>query len=263
MGIAEQFGWLAGASMLLMFVLWLIQRRTGDAGIVDAGWSAGLGAAALFFAWTSGGDPERRLVLAICAGIWSIRLAGYLLVNRILSGPEDGRYQELRSRWGARAQINFLLFFEFQALLVVVFAVPFLVVAWNPSPGLGWTDGIGIAIWLTAMLGEAIADRQLAGFRADPAGRGRTCRRGLWRYSRHPNYFFEWVQWWAYVLLSLGSPWWWVSLAGPALMLLFLFKITGIPATEERALRSRGDDYRRYQQTTSAFFPWFPKENQP
>lgn len=250
--------WFGAAVMMMAF--WLIQRRTGDAGIVDVGWSFGLGLSALFLAATSGGDPERRLVLAVCAGFWAFRLAGYLLVNRILSGPEDGRYQELRAKWGNRAQVNLLIFFQFQAFLVPLFSLPFLVVAWNAAAAWSWTDWTAIAIWLIAVAGEAIADRQLARFRARPESRGRTCREGLWRYSRHPNYFFEWLHWWAWVLLAAGHPWWWIALAGPALMLLFLFKITGIPATEERALRTRGDDYRRYQATTSAFIPWFPKE---
>jgi len=123
------------------------------------------------------------------------------------------------------------------------------------------TDLLAVGVFLVSVAGEAIADRQLAGFRADPANRGKTCRTGLWRYSRHPNYFFEWVHWWSYVLLGLGSPYWLVTILGPALMLVFLFKITGIPATEERALLTRGEDYRNYQRTTSPFFPWFPKED--
>lgn len=260
MGVFEQLVWLAAGSAVLMSALWMIQKRTGDAGIVDAGWSAGLGGAALLYALTSEGDAGRRLLLACCAGLWSFRLAAYLLFNRVLKGPEDGRYQTLRARWGSRAQIHFFLFFQFQALLVVLFSVPFLVVSWNRRPGLDWIDMAGVGVWLAAIAGEWAADRQLAAFRADPGNRGKTCRRGLWRYSRHPNYFFEWIHWGAYVLWAWGSPWWWVALAGPALMLLFLYRITGIPATEARALESRGEDYRRYQQTTSAFFPWFPKE---
>ena len=124
---------------------------------------------------------------------------------------------------------------------------------------LTWQDGLGVAIWAIGVAGEAVADAQLARFRADPGHRGRTCRAGLWRYSRHPNYFFEWLTWWAYVAIAWGAPHGWVALFGPAVMLLFLFKVTGIPYTEAQALRSRGDDYRAYQRTTSAFVPWFPR----
>jgi steroid 5-alpha reductase family enzyme len=116
-----------------------------------------------------------------------------------------------------------------------------------------------VAVAVLALGGEAIADAQLSRFRRDPANRGTVCRTGLWRYSRHPNYFFEWVHWWAYVLIGIAAPWGWLALFGPALMLLFLFKITGIPPTEARALESRGDAYREYQRTTSVFVPWPPR----
>ena len=130
----------------------------------------------------------------------------------------------------------------------------------NKAAGLAWHDYVGLGVWCVAVCGEGLADWQLARFRRRPDSKGRTCREGLWRYSRHPNYFFEWIHWFAYVFLALGSPYVWVALCGPVVMLLFLFKLTGIPYTEKRALASRGEDYRRYQQTTSAFFPWPPKE---
>jgi steroid 5-alpha reductase family enzyme len=117
----------------------------------------------------------------------------------------------------------------------------------------------GIAVWVASIAGESIADRQLARFRADPAHRGRTCRAGLWRYSRHPNYFFEWLHWFTYVALAVGSPLPWLSLAGPIVMYVFLRWVSGIPFTEAQALRTRGEDYRRYQQSTPLLFPWFPR----
>lgn len=112
---------------------------------------------------------------------------------------------------------------------------------------------------MVALAGEALADRQLAAFKADPGSRGRACRAGLWRYSRHPNYFLEWLVWVAYAAFALTSPWGWTSAYAPLLMLFFLLRVTGIPMAEEQALRSRGADYREYQRTTSALFPWFPK----
>ena len=123
-------------------------------------------------------------------------------------------------------------------------------------------DAAGLAVFAVSMVGESIADRQLARFRADAANRGQVCEAGLWRYSRHPNYFFEWLHWWAYVLFGYGSPSWWVTLAGVVLMYLFLTRVTGIPHTERQALASRGDAYRRYQQQTSAFFP-LPRSGAP
>jgi steroid 5-alpha reductase family enzyme len=245
--------------VVVMAALWLLQKRRGDAGIVDVAWSAGLGFAAILYAFTSEGALVRRGLLGLLAGGWSLRLASYLLFDRIFRGEEDGRYQRLRSKWGNKADTYFLVFFQFQALLVPLLSLPLLVVAHNSSPGPTGFDIAGILIFLVAIIGEAIADRQLRRFRSDPGNKGKTCRNGLWRYSRHPNYFFEWFHWWAYVAFGVGSTYAWVTLFGPLIMWVFLFKITGIPATEEQAIASRGDDYRDYQRTTSQFFPWPPK----
>lgn len=249
-------GWAAVA--LLMAVLWLVQLRTKDAGIVDVVWALGVGALSVFFAASADGLPERRFLIGAAASIWALRLAGHLVV-RIVRMPEDGRYQKLRRDWGEREQRNLFWFFQIQAVWSVLFAFPMLIAARNGA-SLGTLDAIGVAVWLAALGGESIADRQLSRFRNDPANRGKVCREGLWRYSRHPNYFFEWVHWWAYVCLGWGAPYGWLTLAGPALMLFFLFKVTGIPPTEANALASRGKAYREYQRTTSVFVPWPPKQ---
>ena len=249
----------------LMFLLWLHAERTKDASIVDLGWTIGIGALGVLHAVRGAGDGNRRAVLGTIAALWALRLGWHLYTDRIRGKPEDGRYQELRANWGGRASRNFCLFFQAQAALAVVLSIPFLVVAANPAPTWGWREFAAIAIAVTAVTGETVADRQLAAFRSDPAHRGVTCRGGLWRYSRHPNYFFEWLHWWAYVPLAVPTTdalAAWPVLLGPILMLFFVLKVTGIPPTEARALRSRGDDYRRYQQETSAFFPWFPRSGE-
>ncbi len=252
--------WVGMALAMLLF--YFVQRHTKNAGVVDFVWAAGVGILAVFYAVVASGSPGRRILLAVLAGTWSLRLAAYLLVNRVLGRLEDGRYEMLRRNWGDKAQTFFFAFFQIQALWAVLFSIPFLPVAYGETP-LGPLDYLAILVWLAAVAGETLADWQLARFRADPTSRGRTCRVGLWRYSRHPNYFFEWIHWFTYVFLGLGSPFWWVALAGPIVMLLFLYKVTGIPYTEKRALESRGDDYRRYQQATSPFIPWFPKREAP
>ncbi|MBK8267621.1 MAG: DUF1295 domain-containing protein [Planctomycetes bacterium] len=245
---------------LTMFVMWRIQQRTRNAGTVDVAWSAGIGILVLYFAiFSSNGFLARRAMVAAMTGSWSIRLALHLW-KRIGREPEDGRYEKIRTEKGIEASRWFFWFYQFQAALVVLFAIPPLIAMRVPFESLNAFDAVALAIWLISVIGEAIADRQLAAFRANPDHRGKTCREGLWRYSRHPNYFFEWLHWFVYVAIAIAAPLGWLTLAGPLLMLFFLFQMTGIPPTEARALVSRGDDYRDYQKTTSVFFPWFPKE---
>jgi len=250
---------LAGCS-IVMLALWLWQWRHRDAGIVDVGWAALLGVLALYYGLFGAENAARGLLVAAMGSVWAFRLAIYLFLNRVYKAKsEDGRYQTMREYFGAWAQPVFFLFFQIQASWAVLFSLPFLAVALTPGP-LGLFDAVGVAIWLIAVGGESVADAQLARWRANPANKGKTCRAGLWRYSRHPNYFFEWVHWFAYVVIAVGTGLWWMTLLGPVLMFLFLFYVTGIPHTERQALKTRGDDYRRYQEETSMFFPWFPKK---
>jgi steroid 5-alpha reductase family enzyme len=250
-------GWLIVA--LVMLVLWLIQRRTRNAGIVDVGWASGIGVLGVLFAVTADGWLNRRILVGVLVGAWSARLAIYLLLDRVAGRPEEGRYRTLRQKWAAAADRNLFVFFQAQALLDVLFALPILIVAHHRAPQwTGW-DMAGVLIWIVAVGNTVLADHQLARFRRRPENRGKTCRDGWWQYSRHPNYFFEWLHWWSYVALAVGAGYWWVTLLAPAVMLFFLFKVTGIPPTEAQALASRGEEYREYQRTTSVFIPWFPK----
>lgn len=246
----------------VMVGTWLVARASANAGIVDVVWSACMGLLAVLYALLGEGEAVRRLLLALVAVSWSARLTVYLY-RRVVGQEEDGRYQAMRAAMGERAQLGFFLFFQAQAVIAVLLSVPFAVVATTQAPiATGWL-ALAVLVWLVALGGESLADRQLDRFRRDPANRGRTCRAGLWRWSRHPNYFFEWLHWFAYVALSAAGPWWWSLVFGPALMLALLYRLTGIPYTEMQALKSRGEDYRHYQRTTSAFFPWFPKEHGP
>ena len=250
--------WLLAAAMMTLGWLW--QRARANAGIVDVLWAAGVGGSAVLLAALGNGAPLTRLLLAVLGGVWGIRLAVHRW-RRVRGEPEDGRYQNLRDHWSGD-QLKFFAFFQFQALLIVLFALPFLAVAQNPVAAAAWLVASG-AIWLLSVLGESIADAHLARFRANPANQGHTCRDGLWRYSRHPNYFFEWIHWFAYVCLAIGSPIGWLAWSGPIVMVVFLRWVSGIPYTEKQALRSRGDDYREYQRSTSMLIPWFPKRPHP
>lgn len=249
------------ATSVLMTLGWLWQWYRRNATIVDAIWSTCMGASAIFYAVVGSGPTSLRIVVAILGGLWGGRLALHL-VKRTFSEDEDGRYQYLRKHWNG-SQARFFGFFMLQAVITALFSLPFMAVAWNVDGPPGWAWMVAGIIWLVSVGGEALADRQLARFRGRSENRGKTCREGLWHYSRHPNYFFEWTHWFAYLFLALGSHLFWLSLVGPVLMLLTLYRVSGIPFTEEQALRSRGDDYRAYQRTTSAFVPWFPKKDAP
>ncbi|MBI5085687.1 MAG: DUF1295 domain-containing protein [Acidobacteria bacterium] len=243
-----------------MLLLWVLHLPLKNAAIVDAGWAGGLALLAVIYAVVGGGYPPRALLVASMALLWGLRLALYLLMTRVIGHPEEGRYVQLRREWGGNLPMKFLLFFQFQALLCILLGTPFLLAALNARPALSVLEYAAAGLWLAAFIGELVADHQLAAFKANPANRGRTCRSGLWSYSRHPNYFFEWLIWVSFALFALGSPYGYLALVSPLLILFFIFRVTGIPATEAQALRTRGDDYRQYQQTTSAFVPWFPRK---
>ena len=249
--------WAAAA--LLLGVLYLIQRRTRDATAVDAGWAGSLVLIAVLVAVLGPGELEHRLLILVLAGLENLRIA--LLVRNRLGRGEDTRYQELRRRWRERGreQLTFAIFYQAQALVAAVLALPFVLIAFNPDSGLALIEWAGAVLWLVAAPLEAISDRQLARFKADPANRGRTMRYGLWRYSRHPNYFFQWLTWVAYALIALAAPWGWLGLIAPAFILYLILFVTGVKPSEEQALKSRGEDFRRYQRETSVFVPWFPR----
>jgi steroid 5-alpha reductase family enzyme len=252
---------LLGATILSLMQagLWVLQVRTRNAGWVDVGWALGLAIMAILAATLGSAPVERRVLVALLGGLHGLRL-GLHLWHRVATDPqEDGRYQAIRAAWKTGVNLKFFAFFQGQALLDVLLGMPFLLAAWNPRAGLHPLEWAAAAVWLVAWIGETVADRQLRRFKAQAGHGGLTCRAGLWRYSRHPNYFFEWLVWVSYLLLAWSAPWGWTAILCPALMLYFLLQVTGIPYTEAQSLRSRPEDYARYQRETSAFIPWFPK----
>lgn len=251
-----------GISLIVMFAVWLVSVRLNNAGIVDIAWSGLFALLAAVYALLGAGDSIRKWVAAGMVIFWSVRLATHL-GRRVLShlDTEDSRYAELREKWGEAANRKMLGFFLFQGLTNVALSVPVLLVALDDTAGLDPLHYTGLAVWLVAIIGESVADAQLNRFKKesdDPKG---VMRSGLWRYSRHPNYFFEWLNWCGIALFALPSPLGWIALYCPLLMFWFLYKVTGIPATERASVRKRGEAYREYQRTTSAFFPWFPKDS--
>lgn len=252
----------------IMFGLWWLGVRNHNFSYVDIGWSGNFAVLAALYAWLAPGDLQRRVIIAAMFTAHGLRL-GWHLSTRIIGAPEEGRYQQLRKEWGgqgtsARAlNLKFLGFFEFQALLNAFLTLPLLIACFNGTPRLHPLEIAGLALFMIGVVGESTADAQLAAFKRKPANAGAVCDRGLWRYSRHPNYFFEWLIWIAYAVFALASPHGWIALAMPVLMLHFLINVTGLKATEEQALRSKGERYRLYQARTSGFVPWFPKRISP
>ncbi len=241
-------------------VVYGIARWLNNYGVVDIAWSYAFAALAVGYALLGSGWPERRALIAAMVTVWSLRLGTHLLVRVASKHPtEDGRYRQLRADWAGHFDLKMAGFFQLQAASVVLLGLPVLAAASNPAAALAPLEWAGAAVWLLAISGEALADAQLAAFRRDPARAGQVCDAGLWRYSRHPNYFFEWLIWVGYFLFGCASPWGWVGIVSPASILFLLLRVTGIPATEEQSLRSKGEAYRSYQRRTSAFVPLPPR----
>ncbi|MDE2333986.1 MAG: DUF1295 domain-containing protein [Rhodospirillales bacterium] len=245
--------WIVAGLALAMAGAWLVQRALGNAGIVDVAWTFAQGAAGVA-AGLSANGPRGWLVAALTA-FWAVRL-GLHILYRNWGAHEDARYAALRTRWGRAFQARMFGFLQIQGLAASALALSFVVAARNPAP---WraADGLGVALFVLGVAGGALADAQLVRFRRDPAHRGAVCDIGLWRYSRHPNYFFEFLGWccWPFLAIAPGYGWGWVALSGPALMYWFLVHVSGIPPLEEAMLRSRGERYRLYQARTRAFLP--------
>ncbi|MGE0419588.1 MAG: DUF1295 domain-containing protein, partial [Acetobacteraceae bacterium] len=205
----------------------------------------------------------RQVVVAVLVGLWSLRLGAHIAA-RSLTGPEDARYAALRVEWGVAFQWRLFWFLQIQAAAAAVLVLSMMLAAHNPAPWPAMTDLLGIAVLIVAIIGEGVADAQLRRFKANPANHGRVCDRGLWAWSRHPNYFFEWLGWLAYPLLAFdGVGWGLLALTGPAFMYWLLVHVSGIPLLERQMLASRGDAFRAYQARVSPFFPLPPKRSAP
>jgi steroid 5-alpha reductase family enzyme len=249
---------VAFACLVLAFsAVWVWQLRSNNAGMIDPLWAATLGALALLVAALGTGAGVNRALIAAGGGLWGARLAWHLW-RRNYGKPEDPRYRKLRDEWGAGAARKMFWFFQMQAVVSMLLAVAFFVPAYQTAKAGLAAIVAATAVWVIAVAGEAIADQQLRRFTADPAHRGEVCRAGLWRYSRHPNYFFECVHWVAYAVLSIGMPWGWLTLVPPLLMAWLLLKLSGVPMLEARLAQTRAG-YREYMETTSALIPWPPR----
>jgi steroid 5-alpha reductase family enzyme len=254
----ELLGIGIGVAVVMFAAVWVLCVRIDNYGFLDVVWSLSVAVLAPLYAVAGHGDGTRKLAFTLVGVMWSLRLGLYILLRVVRHHPvEDKRYRTLRERWPGPAR--FLVFFELQALIAVLFSLPFLLAASNTRVGLGAFETAGLALAVFATLGEWLADWQAQRFKRDPANKSAVLNVGLWRYSRHPNYFFEALVWWGFFVAALDSPFGWVTVICPLLMLYILLQVTGIPLTEKHSLESRGDAYRDYQRTTSRFIPWFRK----
>lgn len=250
--------------VVIMAVCWLIVTYNQRAGLVDVAWSFCIALNVMIAAfWLDTAPISVRIFIGCASSIWFLRLTWHLLRRYWHESEEDRRYANMRRAMGQFKHLGFLAFFMFQAGLAILFSYPMLsllsttVIQWSE-----WTHWVLIAaaiMMLLAFIGESTADQQLYRFKQKPEHHGKTMDQGLWKYSRHPNYFFEWLHWFAYPILGLAAGQYllWIY---PLLMWAFLYYITGIPFSEQQALRHRGQNYRDYQQRTSMFIPWQPKE---
>lgn len=245
----------------IMLAVWIWAVRIKNGGIVDIFWSLNFPVIAIILLVLGEGFPTRLILICSMVIIWGVRL-GMHLGNRVFSHlqEEEGRYAQLRKEWAPHEDRKLFWFFQAQALSNILLALPFFIIANNTTPQLSPFEYTGLAVWIIAFSGESLADWQLNQFKKNPDNKGKVCDVGLWNYSRHPNYFFEWMIWVSYFIFALGSPFGYVAVLSPAIILYLLLNVTGIPATEEQSIRSKGDLYKKYQETTSAFFPWSKKQ---
>jgi steroid 5-alpha reductase family enzyme len=247
-----------------MLVGWAFQKARDNGGWTDVFWAFGMGMAGVLSAlWPEEPGPlfARQWLVAAMIGLWSLRVGLHIAV-RVSRSSEDARYARLRQDWGASFQARMALFLPGQALLSIPLVGAVMLAAHRPGP-LGPTDLAGVLVLAVAVLGEGLADRQLDAFKADPANHVRVCDAGLWSWSRHPNYFFEWLAWLAYPIIAVdpegGYLQGWLALGAPLTMWLLLNFLSGIPPLEAHMLRSRGEAFRDYQRRTSPFFPLPPR----
>ncbi|ASV83084.1 phospholipid methyltransferase family protein [Ochrobactrum quorumnocens] len=244
----------------IMVFAWALEQKTGKSGWIDAIWSFSVGVGSVIAVLLANASWQRRSAILLLILMWSLRL-GLHITQRSMGHGEDPRYAKLMKEWGADASKRLFWFLQIQALaaFILVLAV-YLAVISRPDFPHFW-DVIAVAIIAIALTGEALSDAQLAQFRKTPEAKTEVCETGLWAYSRHPNYFFEWLFWCAWPLMAITtSPWSWLSLLAPIQMYWLLVHVSGIPPLEEHMLKSRGEKCRALQHRVNAFFPG-PRNN--
>jgi steroid 5-alpha reductase family enzyme len=254
-------------AVAMMGIVTVVSNRIKNAGFVDVMWGVTLTILPFIYSWLSYGYWGRELLIGGTLALASGRLALHLWRRFLLEHPkEDPRYNNLRKAWQARGfsddWIEFFFFwvFQIQAVLIAVLSFPMAIAMQNANPQIMWPEWLGLGIWIIGFIGETVADEQLRDFKRWPSNDKKVCQSGLWKYSRHPNYFCQWLMWVAYWVIASATVSGIYTVFVPIIMLIFLTKYTGVAATEAHALESRGSAYLAYQKSTSPFIPWFPKK---
>jgi steroid 5-alpha reductase family enzyme len=245
--------------LLLMILLWIASLVLQNASIIDIFWGAGFVITAWsYFLFAPPGQVERQVLVLLLVSVWGLRLSLHIF-RRNHGRGEDFRYVAWRKQHGARWWwLSFFQVFLLQGFLLWVISIPLLAAQFGAvGGGLTWLDGLGSLVWGIGFFFEAAGDRQMERFKADPANRGKLFSAGLWRYSRHPNYFGDAAQWWGYYLLALAAGGWW-TVYSPLIMTLLLLRVSGVTLLEKTLVETK-PGYREYVASTSAFFPWFPR----
>lgn len=246
--------------VITMILMWLISLWRRDASVVDPFWGTGfvIVAAYAFVTTPAAQNAARCLLLVALTTIWGLRLSLYLLWRNLGHG-EDRRYKAMRDHHGRRFWwVSLLTVFLLQGVILWIVSMPIHVAMFNASTSpLGWLDVAGVSLWCVGLFFESVGDWQMARFQADPNNSGHVMDRGLWRLTRHPNYFGDFCIWWGlYLIATPGGAGW--TVFSPLLMSFFLLKVSGVTLLE-KTITTRRPDYAAYQARTSAFFPWWPK----
>ncbi len=250
-----------GAMAVVFFVAWLWAKKCDNYSLVDAVWAFGIGLTGCAWLLLIGGGSMKHWLAGGLLALWSMRL-GWHLQRRIrrVHPEEDARYMKLREVWAARVPTAFFWFFQGQGISVILLALPFLLIAVDSDGSWSGWESTGLAVALIGIFGEGLADSQMSQFKKLNRDSKAVCQAGLWRFSRHPNYFFEAVIWVGFYFYACGSEWGWTMIHAPAVIIFLLLRVTGIPPTEAAAVLRKGDAYRNYQKTTSPFIPWPPRK---
>jgi steroid 5-alpha reductase family enzyme len=247
----------------LMTALWIASLLLRDSSIMDIFWGPGFVVANwVYFALTTNGFPARKGLVSLLVTIWGLRLGAYILWRNWGKG-EDFRYRRWREEAGRKWWWQSLFkVFLLQGLLMWIISAPLLAAQISPVPArLTTLDFVAVAVWAIGLFFEAVGDWQLARFKADPANKGRVLSSGVWRYTRHPNYFGDATQWWAYYLVAAASGGFW-TIFSPAAMTVLLLRVSGVTLLE-KSLKETKPGYREYVESTCAFIPWFPRRRRP